>query len=161
LLDTYLGPRRLRVVLSQYLRHHWSRFSELRFAERVGYLAHRLRGAAMAGVRPALQKGKWLLFNLVSKRIPRAEGLLSVAEANALAVHSYRMRPCDCDAVLLKGELRTWDDRAMHEDWKKFILGDLEMRPIRGAHDDIMNEPHVRVLAAELSDCLTISYSRL
>jgi acyl-CoA synthetase (AMP-forming)/AMP-acid ligase II/thioesterase domain-containing protein/acyl carrier protein len=161
LLDTYSGPRRLRVVLSQYLRHHWSRFSELRFAESVGYLAHRLRGAAMAGVRPALREGKWLLFNLVSKRISWAEGLLSVAETNALAVHSYRMRPCDCDAVLLKGELGTWDDRAMHEDWKKFILGDLEIRPIRGAHDDIMNEPHVRVLAAELLDCLTISYSRL
>jgi thioesterase domain-containing protein len=47
----------------------------------------------------------------------------------------------------------------MHEGWKEFILGDLEIRPIRGAHDDIVDEPHVRVLAAELSDCLERRYA--
>ena len=159
LLDTYSGPRRRRVILSQYLRHHWSRLSKLRFAEMVDYLAYRLRARALVGVRRGLLKGKWLLFNLGNKRIPKVEGLLSVAETHAMATQAYRMRPCDCDAVLFTGELGTWDDRGMHEGWKEFILGDLEIRPIRGAHDDIVDEPHVRVLAAELSDCLERRYA--
>jgi thioesterase domain-containing protein len=111
------------------------------------------------GVRRGLLRGKWLLFNLGNKRIPKVEGLLSVAETHAMATQAYRMRPCDCDAVLFTGELGTWDDRGMHEGWKEFILGDLEIRPIRGAHDDIVDEPHVRVLAAELSDCLERRYA--
>jgi thioesterase domain-containing protein len=158
LLDTYSGPRRLRVNPSQYLRHHWSRFSKLRFTEMVGYLADRLRGVVMAGVHPALLKAKQLLFKLGNNWIPRVESILTVAETHDLAVHSYRMRPCDCDAVLFTGELGTWDDRGMHEGWKEFVLGDLEIRPIKGAHDDILSEPHVRLLAAELSDCLKRSH---
>ena len=34
------------------------------------------------------------------------------------------------------------------------IKGGLEIRPIPGRHHEIMDEPHVRTLAAELAECL-------
>jgi acyl-CoA synthetase (AMP-forming)/AMP-acid ligase II/thioesterase domain-containing protein len=159
LLDTYFGPRRRRVILSHYLHHHWSQFSRLGIGGMIEYVTHRLRGATLAGIRLGLFRGKLLLFKIVNKTIPKVGAMLSLRETNAMAARDYQMRPCECDAVLFTGELGKWDDRDMHEGWRKFVLGSLEFRPIKGAHDDILGEPHVRLLAKELLDCLESRYA--
>ena len=40
------------------------------------------------------------------------------------------------------------------------IRGGLEIRPIPGRHFEIMKEPHVRTLAAELAECLEERHAR-
>lgn len=71
-----------------------------------------------------------------------------------MAVWAYRMQPLECDAVLFKGELHAWDHPDMHDGWKALISGHLKIRTITGRHFEVMNEPYVRKLAAELVECL-------
>jgi len=75
-------------------------------------------------------------------------------------VRDYPIAPCDCDAVLFKGKLDAWDHPDMHDGWRALVRGDLEIRTISGGHWDIITEPNVRTLAAELADCLERRYAR-
>jgi thioesterase domain-containing protein len=80
----------------------------------------------------------------------------SVDELNGLAVLSHRMVPCDCDGVLLKAELDPWDHPDRHEGWRKLIRGTLTVRVVGGRHLEILREPHVRAVAAALTEFLAV-----
>jgi len=74
--------------------------------------------------------------------------------ASYLASRSYRMRPYAGDAVLFMAEDNRNDHDHVVENWRKLIGGQLDIRPISGLHNEILAEPHVRMLARELSRCL-------
>jgi thioesterase domain-containing protein len=77
-----------------------------------------------------------------------------------MAVWAYHIERCECDAVLFKTDLNTWQDPAMHDRWRDVIGSSLEVRRINGSHYNFLSEPHVRMLAAELQGCLENRYSR-
>ena len=56
--------------------------------------------------------------------------------------------------MLFKAELPALLDPEVHDGWRKIVRGDLETRPIPGRHSDVMIEPTVCDLAAELNDCI-------
>jgi thioesterase domain-containing protein len=74
--------------------------------------------------------------------------------ASHLAGRSYRMQPYAGDAVLFVAEDYRSDHAHMVDNWRALIGGRLDIRPITGLHSDILEEPHVRALAMELSACL-------
>jgi thioesterase domain-containing protein len=74
--------------------------------------------------------------------------------ANDMIRRSYEARPYDGDATLFKAELYAWNHADTHEGWRELIKGNLEIRPIPGRHYEIVDQPHVQALAAELADAL-------
>ena len=153
LLDTYSGQGRQR-VLWPWLRYQWREF----WSRRRVYLAQRGRNVAaraLAIIRRVRAR--------VLKRAPGAQESVvtgkrrwSVDELNGLAVLSHRMVPCDCDGVLLKAELDPWDHPDRHEGWRKLIRGNLTVRVVGGRHLEILREPHVRAVAAALTEFLAV-----
>ncbi len=67
---------------------------------------------------------------------------------------SYDARPYDGGAVLFRVEHYAWTHPDAWEGWHSLVRGGLEVRPIPGHHFQIVKEPHVQTLAAELADCL-------
>jgi len=162
LLDTYSGQGRLR-ILREWLRYHWAEFSRLRLAEMVSYLAQRLHSKTMklrASIRRRLSTERWFLHDLGDRGNPNVLHRHSLEEINAVAVWAYPIAPCDCDAVLFKGELNAWDHPDTHDSWRTLIRGNLEIRTVSGHHLEVMREPHARTVAAELADCLERRYAR-
>jgi thioesterase domain-containing protein len=47
----------------------------------------------------------------------------------------------------------------MHDRWREVIGSSLEVRRISGSHTNFLSEPYVKVLAAELRDCLERRYA--
>ena len=91
-------------------------------------------------------------FELRNRPMPRI--LRSPVAANYMVRRDYRAAPHDGSAVLFKAELYARSHQDSHDGWHRLIRGGLEIRAIPGRHFEIMNEPHVRRLAAELAACL-------
>jgi len=66
----------------------------------------------------------------------------------------------EADAVLFMAEDYRNDHDHVVENWHALIGGRLDVRPITGLHNEILEEPHVCVLASELSASLRESGSR-
>jgi hypothetical protein len=64
------------------------------------------------------------------------------------------LRPLDCDAVLFKLRLVGRVHPVMYDGWKTLIMGELETRTITCLEGQVFDEPFVRVLARELTECL-------
>jgi oxalate---CoA ligase len=157
LIDAYCGPPRMRFVASDWIRRRFSELSALRVGQMPGYFAHTLRelgrraAALLARARDAL---KWRVMQVSGRESPAILRPRTVKETNAMAVWSYELRPCTCDAVLFRTDLNTWQDPAMHDDWRKLIGDRLEVRRISGDHFTLLNDPHVATLASALQECL-------
>jgi thioesterase domain-containing protein len=67
---------------------------------------------------------------------------------------TYKAQPYDGDATLFRAEPYAWAHPESREGWKELIKGKLEIRPISGRHYEIVHQPHVQSLAAELKDVL-------
>ena len=157
LIDAFASPRRLREKSMDRWRRRSAQLAKVRFAGLGEYLAQRWRNSASLaaqGVRHTLLKARWCLADFAGGKTPMALRPQSVGEVNAMAIQAYRMRPCECDAVLLKGELNPLYDPHMHDDWEEFIRGHLDIRSIHGRHLEVLNETHARSLAAELAHCI-------
>jgi len=74
--------------------------------------------------------------------------------ANDMIRRDYKARPYDGDATLFMAARDVWTHADAHDRWRDLITGKLEIRPIQGTHYEIVRQPHVRTLAAELSDAL-------
>jgi thioesterase domain-containing protein len=126
------------------------------------YLAQRLRNVTwrvVERIRRRLSATKEHPSARGSRRNPQGLHLRCLEGTNDTAVRAYPIAPCDSDVVLLKGELRAWDHPDLHDGWRALVRGRLEIRKISGSHWDIIAEPHVRTLAAELADCLERSHA--
>ena len=80
---------------------------------------------------------------------------------------NYETKPYDGEVILFRPKLddthrlrggrvvnETRDFQDHYNHWKPFITGHLDVRVVTGDHDSMVLEPHVRVLAKELSACL-------
>jgi oxalate---CoA ligase len=153
LIDAYFGHERRRATIPEWLRRRWREFLDLPSPDRLGFLRQRLARAPYTA---------WVTLRVAWTRLKRPQRTAAGASApahgadaaNQRAVDAYRLRPLHCDAVLLKTRLAGWDHPVVHDGWKDVIAGRLEMRTIAGQHAEVINEPFVRTLAAELSVCL-------
>jgi amino acid adenylation domain-containing protein len=76
-------------------------------------------------------------------------------EVHSRALEAYTPRPYDGPMVLLRARtaaLSAW--RPPDLGWGPLAKGGLSIKKISGAHDNILTEPRVRTLAAELQACL-------
>jgi amino acid adenylation domain-containing protein len=132
LLDTYAGG-------SQSLLR---RFLTLSTAQKLTYLKRRVQ---------RYRKGIGRRIDIM--RLPDA--VKKVRHACAAAGNSYRLQEYPERILLFSASdkgLRGLDDPG--GGWSKYALGGLELHQIDGDHGNILNEPNVRLLAAELRQCL-------
>jgi thioesterase domain-containing protein len=76
-------------------------------------------------------------------------------EVHSRALASYKPRPYDGPMAILRARtapLSEW--RSPDLGWGAIARGGLAIQTIRGAHDNILTEPRVQVLAAKLTACL-------
>jgi thioesterase domain-containing protein len=77
-----------------------------------------------------------------------------VEPANDMIRRAYRAQPYDGNATLFKCERSARTPADAHDGWYKLVKGDLDIRPIPGTHHEIVNQPYVPALAAELAEAL-------
>jgi thioesterase domain-containing protein/acyl carrier protein len=161
LFDTYYVAGNRHVSVRQWLARHRERMSRLSPSEIPAYLALRIRSlTAMLKVslRSRLFALAWRYCESRSSPIPRF--LRQPAAANDIIRRNIHLQPYDGSAVLFRAELPALMHPDVHDGWRKLIKGGLEFRPVPGRHFDFLKEPHVRTLAAELSDCLSEKQER-
>jgi acyl-CoA synthetase (AMP-forming)/AMP-acid ligase II/thioesterase domain-containing protein/acyl carrier protein len=155
LFDTYSAYGQQMVRTRDWLSHHVQRIRSVPPSRLPGYLGLRMQNLAkMIYMRARLKSysAAWHLYKSRGKPLPRV--LRRPVAANDMIRRNYRALPYDGDATLFKAELYAWTHPVQHEGWKRLIRGKLDVRPIPGRHYEIMNQPHVRTVAAELADAL-------
>jgi acyl-CoA synthetase (AMP-forming)/AMP-acid ligase II/thioesterase domain-containing protein/acyl carrier protein len=156
LIDTYCHAGRRRVGLREWLRHHRDRLKEQSWSQIPAYLWLRTTNfvwMAYMELRLRSYAAAWRFYKSRGKPLPRF--LCRPVPANDMIRRNYETRTYDGDAVLFRAERYAWTHPDQHDGWYGLIKGRLEVRPISGGHFEITRQPHVRTLAAELSDALT------
>jgi acyl-CoA synthetase (AMP-forming)/AMP-acid ligase II/thioesterase domain-containing protein/acyl carrier protein len=155
LFDTYSAYGQQMVRTRDWFTHHLQRIKTVPPARLPAYLWLRVQNLAkMIYMRLRLKSYStaWRFYRSQGKPLPRI--LRRPVPANDMIRRSYRPQPYDGNATLFKAELYAWTHPIQHEGWKKLIRGKLDIRPVPGQHYEIMNQPHVRTVAAELADAL-------
>ena len=108
------------------------------------------RGDAEVDIRDVL--GLW--------RFPDQHRAFLQAHANALATYTAREYPGPITLIRARTlSLKSWTAHDLG--WGRLAKGGLDIRMIHGAHDNILTEPRVRVLAAHLKECLALANQRI
>jgi len=155
LLDTASGHGQRRVGWADWLAHHRRRVRGLTLAELPAYLgvrASNLAGMVGRNIRIRFFSLAWQYFERTNQTVPRF--MRRPVPANDMIRRTYKAQPFDGDAVLFKAESYAWAHADSREGWRKLIKGKLEIRPISGRHYEIVDPPHVQILADQLSDAL-------
>ncbi len=155
LFDTYYQGGKQRASVGQWFRLHARRLTRQSPAQMPAYLGRRIISAwevFAVAIRTAVFTKAWRYYESRGKIVPKM--LRNPAGANDIISSNVTLAPYDGAAVLFKAELPALLDREVHDGWRNIIKGDLETRPIHGRHADVMIEPTVCELAAELKDCI-------
>ena len=155
LLDAYSFLGRKRITLGEWVARNRDWFAAMGAGDLLRYAAYRAGRAATVVAAIVRQKAfvtAWRYYE--TKKQPPPRFLRQPADTNILAFNAYRPEPYGGDAVLLKSELSEWQHPDVHDTWQTLIKGRLTVRAVTGRHVDIVKEPHVRVLAAALRECL-------
>ncbi len=131
---------------------HRKIMAELAFVEWPGYLLTRFAGVIG---RTLKWIGLTLRHAIVGSYLSAAGNLSSdpqrQLEANKLTSLMYRPTPIDGDAVLFLAEKPAWLQSEIHDEWSALVKGNFDCRYVAGDHYSMLREPHVRLLACELS----------
>lgn len=155
MFDTYYLTGKRKVSIPQWLARHRKRLAGLSSREKPAYLALRVSNAITIlkiALRSRLIPTFWRIYQWLGRPVPRILNLPAVG--NDVIRRNFHPQPYHGDAVLFQAELPASKHREVHEGWRKLIMGGLEIRSVPGQHYNLLNEPHVRTLAAELTDCL-------
>jgi amino acid adenylation domain-containing protein len=116
-------------------------------SEKLGNLAARARARIYA------------ILTALGRPIPKF--LEDAYAVNWFAASRYKARPCPARVTLfLAASVEgASDERQGYElGWKSLAGGGVEVHEIPGKHHDIIREPNVKLLASELTTCLTLRY---
>jgi thioesterase domain-containing protein len=92
-------------------------------------------------------------YRLKSKPLPRT--LHDVREAGYLARRTYRGNRYNGKVTLFRAEARSVADSPILDmGWSRFAQGGVEIRPVPGDHVSMLIRPYVRILAAQLRECI-------
>jgi thioesterase domain-containing protein len=136
LLATIVGEA-VRKAGGQTIQNLYNEMQGLSFEQQLEYAMEALRAAK---VDLLVMEKEWLReqVELFARRLR--------------AVHCYHARPYAGRIVLFRAtEIDSLDDESAEDQgWQRMSLLPLDIRPISGYHDTIINEPHVRDLAVQL-----------
>ena len=149
------------------LEMHWVKLRQ----ERLSYV----RKWVAFKARWELERGKRLLQDSVKKTVrPYEFRSEAIGEAFREALHHYTVRPypgkvtlfrpeLDKAYVLGPGRIVNSDRLFVYPDngWTDYVEGGLDVRVVVGDHDSMVLEPHVRVLAAGLRECIDAAEAEL
>jgi amino acid adenylation domain-containing protein len=134
-----------------------ARLNKFRQADIRGKLA--VVGHLLPGLRYKVhRKTRWALYDLFVRtgvRLPRA--LQDVKVVNRRASSKYVTPPSACKVTLFRAEREATESYYRLGFWAQLAGGGVDVRPIEGegiTHFEIMKEPHVEKLAAELTRCI-------
>jgi oxalate---CoA ligase len=159
LFDTYYQGGKQRASIGRWIQLHFQRLTQQSPSRMPAYLARRIISAwevFAVAVRTTLFIRAWRYYANRSKPVPRL--LRNPSGANDIISSNVTLAPYDGHTVLFKAELPALLDPEVHNGWRKIVRGDLETRPIPGRHSDVMIEPMVCKLAAELNDCIETTF---
>ncbi|WJI87535.1 MULTISPECIES: hybrid non-ribosomal peptide synthetase/type I polyketide synthase [unclassified Mesorhizobium] len=128
-------------VLFPALKKHWRKLKSIKRERQVTVL---LELGRQAGNLPAISD-------------TQLDNILTVAEANRIALCDYTPRPNDSRSVLfaaIKGLRASMNEPNGDLGWKQFARGSLEIHKVPGDHYTMVAPPHVRVLAKRLKGYL-------
>lgn len=131
---------------------HLETMGDLSVVEWPGYLSVRLVKTVSRGM-------KWIALNLrraILDPYLSTAGKLSSDPQRQLEINKtmrfiYRPTPFVGDAVLFLAEKPASARSEIHDEWNKLVKGKFELRNVPGDHWSMLQEPHVRILARELS----------
>jgi len=135
-------------------RQKLAEFRRLDRRGKAAWVARRGRGLWLK-VRTRAWWSLYDLFGLVGRAPPRR--LQSIAVANARARLRYVTQASALRLTLFRARSDELADDAVPGAWSRLVEGGVEVHTIVGEgirHDNIMIEPHVRALAAELTRCI-------
>lgn len=154
LFDTYAPVNKRHISFLLWLKRHKQIMSTLSPTEQPNYIFKRIRNIFDRGI--ALVRHKLLSVvrsSLKNSNMP-AGRLLRNQDINVLNNKKFVPTPYEGNAVLFMTELPVSFHNDLHDDWKKLVKGKLQIRKISGGHVEIMEEPIVKELAHELTNCL-------
>jgi amino acid adenylation domain-containing protein len=156
LFDSSLHPRHM------VSRAAWLRFQAARVALHVRQVVHERRPRAYVidhtrGLRRRVRD--WYGARLHDGGAQDAEfvpaAYADVWEAARKAYHDYTPRPYRGRVTLFRALTREPGcPKDPAPDWRHWAAGGVEVIDVPGGHSTLLAEPHVRTLAAALSDCL-------
>jgi thioesterase domain-containing protein len=130
---------------------HWRNLQQLDLSERFKYIKDRVVFRTLYRHRADKEKA-FLLDNWAEPLPPE---YLQVLEANFQADKNYIGKFYPGRAILFRSTVQPVA-LALHPDlgWGDLIGGGVEVRDIPGHHNDLLREPYIQILAAELKLCL-------
>ena len=102
-----------------------------------------------------LVKATFIFCKRMRFHVPDSYRKLGIPYFHKLALKRYHPQPYPGRLILFQAEDQgcvTETDRKLT--WENFALGGVEVIPVPGDHGTFIEEPHVRVLARKLQDCI-------
>ncbi len=135
-------------------RTRWSKFRNADARGKVAVVGHLLPGLAYK-IRT---RTRWATFDLLSRAgMPLPRALQNVEMVNRRAVSRFVTPPSECKVTLFRAEREATQSYYRLGFWSQLAGGGVAVHPIEGegmTHFEIMKEPHVQTLAAELTRCI-------
>jgi amino acid adenylation domain-containing protein len=146
-------------LFTRRVRLHWENLASLSGRQKLDYAARKLR-TIRRRIRSRLWGAAYKFFDRFGARarehLPAV--LQNVKEANFMAARDYVPKPYAGNVTLFLASDEVLADVIHPEQlWKKLALGGVEAHSIPGDHVNLIDEPHVQVLAERLRACLAVA----
>jgi amino acid adenylation domain-containing protein len=134
-----------------------ARLDKFRNADARGKLA--VIGRLLPGMKYKVRsKTRWALYDLLVRMgLPLPRALQNVEVVNRRSTSKFVTPPSPCKVTLFRAEREATESYYRLGFWAQLAGGGVEVHPIEGegiTHFEIMKEPHVQKLAAELTRCI-------
>lgn len=148
LLDAPANPEHLKPLIKK-IPGRIDLLIRLRMKERMRYLVDQLK-VTKSLVRSALSR--WFPpFGANGASNHQQWSVRDVTQFNDEAHRKYIPHPYAGSALLFLARESTWSGDL---GWRRLVTGGLEIREVPGGHQNFIKEPHVRVLAQQLTAAL-------
>jgi len=132
---------------------HLINLRELTVADKVRYLLNKM-SYAPAKAKHKIYRHAYKLHKRFGQTLPPV--LQNIEEINVSAVKDYEPQVYSGDVTLfLASDLTSQYD--LRDGWRQLVRGRVEAHEISGNHINIIKEPYVGALAAQLRECITHS----
>ncbi|HEX7721554.1 MAG TPA: amino acid adenylation domain-containing protein [Pyrinomonadaceae bacterium] len=134
-------------------RSHVTNLRALDSGDKIRYLLNKMTYAP-AKAKHKIYRRAYKLYRRFGRPLPPV--LQNIEEINFAAVKDFEPQVYAGDVTLFLASDLT-SDYDLHDGWKELVRGKIETHEISGNHINIIKEPHVGALAAQLRECITRS----
>jgi thioesterase domain-containing protein len=140
------GPRQQASAFDR-VRLHLENLGKLTFSGKISYFLGRFEALV-------IKSSRYTFARKILKRAgykPR-----KTLATSQLAKYFYDPRPYDGNMVFFKASERPWYIRwDPMKNWNRYVTGQIRVYTVSGDHGSLMQEPHVKELAAYLNECIS------